>query len=103
MTTTQSSVTIRQAQPDEADPLTEDEAYLDDLFVEPTYIDTGVGALLWRYAVRLATEMGASALEFGADPNAPIQRAHSMSICAPSLSAKHLYHVPRSQDIQHAL
>ena len=51
-------------------PLDNGEAYLDDLFVEPVFMGTGIGALLWRHAVGLAIAMGAHALVFDADPNA---------------------------------
>jgi GNAT superfamily N-acetyltransferase len=47
-----------------------DEALLDDLFVEPEHIGTGVGAALWRHAAGLAREWGARAIVLDADPNA---------------------------------
>jgi GNAT superfamily N-acetyltransferase len=46
------------------------EAYLDDLFVEPAYMGRGVGKLLWGHAVAWAAATGATAMVFGADPNA---------------------------------
>ena len=46
------------------------EAYLDDLFVEPAYMGQGVGKLLWGHAVEWAVAQGATAMVFGADPNA---------------------------------
>ena len=50
--------------------LSADEAYLDHLFVEPAFIGTGIGALLWRHAVEVAVALGAKMLVLGADPNA---------------------------------
>src|SRR5260370_15309228 len=50
--------------------LSADEAYLDHLFVEPAFIGTGIGALLWRHAVEVAVALGAKTLVLGADPNA---------------------------------
>jgi GNAT superfamily N-acetyltransferase len=47
-----------------------DEALLDDLFVEPEHIGTGVGAALWRHAAGLARELGVRAMILDADPNA---------------------------------
>lgn len=43
---------------------------LDDLFVEPAFIGAGVGAALWRRAVAVAREHGATALVLDADRHA---------------------------------
>jgi len=43
---------------------------LEDLWVAPGYMGHGIGAELFRRAVARARELGASALELGADPNA---------------------------------
>ena len=45
-------------------------AELEDLFVEPERIGTGVGRALWREAERLAIVAGATCIELDADPNA---------------------------------
>jgi GNAT superfamily N-acetyltransferase len=50
--------------------LSDAEVDLDHLFVEPMFIGEGVGALLWRHAAGVAASMGATAIIFGADPNA---------------------------------
>lgn len=52
------------------------EVALDKLFVEPDQIGTGRGKRLWRHAVDMAREMGATKLTLAADPNAaPFYRA----------------------------
>lgn len=56
--------------------LNEAEVYLDDLFVDPTYIGHGVGALLWQHAVAWAKAQGARAVVFGADPHARLFYEH---------------------------
>ena len=43
---------------------------LDKLFVEHDRIGTGCGKLLWRHALETARALGATAIEFAADPNA---------------------------------
>ena len=50
--------------------LNDEEVYLDDLFVEPAYIGTGVGARLWRHAVERATAQDAREFVLDAEPNA---------------------------------
>lgn len=44
--------------------------WLEDLWVEPESIGSGVGTQLFRHAVERARELGASMLEWEADPNA---------------------------------
>ena len=52
------------------------ELQLDKCFVEPDRIGTGCGRLLWEHAVARASERGATALFFWADPHAaPFYRA----------------------------
>lgn len=51
-------------------PLSDDEVYLDDLFVEPVAMRQGVGTLLWRFCVEQARALGARSIVFGADPHA---------------------------------
>ncbi len=46
------------------------EALLDDLFIEPAFIGTGVGAALWRQAVAVARQHGATAIVLDADRHA---------------------------------
>lgn len=46
------------------------ETLLDDLFIEPTFIGTGVGGALWRQAVTLSREYGATAVVLDADRHA---------------------------------
>ena len=49
---------------------------LDKLFVDAPYIGTGRGKRLWFHAVATARALGATTLEFAADPNAaPFYRA----------------------------
>ena len=47
-----------------------DPAELEDLWVEPAAIGSGVGRLLFEHAVGVARSSGASALEIVADPHA---------------------------------
>lgn len=44
--------------------------YLDKLFVDPTWIGTGMGKRLWLHAVDQALMLGAPTLHIDADPNA---------------------------------
>jgi GNAT superfamily N-acetyltransferase len=44
--------------------------WLDDLWVESEWIGTGVGSLLFRHAARRGRELGASRMEWEAEPNA---------------------------------
>jgi GNAT superfamily N-acetyltransferase len=44
--------------------------WLEDLWVEPARIRTGVGSRLWSYAAERARAMGAQRLEWEAEPNA---------------------------------
>ena len=60
--------------------VSETEAYLEDLFVEPAFIGTGIGALLWRYAVAVAGAMGAIVLDLTADPHARLFYEHMGAI-----------------------
>lgn len=46
------------------------ETLLDDLFIEPAFIGTGVGGALWRQAVTLSREYGATAMVLDADRHA---------------------------------
>jgi GNAT superfamily N-acetyltransferase len=46
------------------------EVLLDDLFVDPAFIGAGVGAALWRQAVAVAREHGATAMVLDADRHA---------------------------------
>jgi GNAT superfamily N-acetyltransferase len=50
--------------------LPEDPAWLDDLWVEPVWMGTGVGALLFRHAAAHARSLGCRRLEWEAEPNA---------------------------------
>lgn len=50
--------------------LNETEALLDDLFIEPAFIGAGVGAALWRHAVVVARQHGATAIVLDADRHA---------------------------------
>jgi len=45
-------------------------AVLDDLWVDPAWLGRGVGGLLFREAAARARELGATRLEWGAEPNA---------------------------------
>lgn len=47
-----------------------DHAELDELWVEPEWIGRGVGSDLFRFLVARATSLGATRLEWEADPNA---------------------------------
>ena len=47
-----------------------DAAWLHDLWIEPGTIRTGVGTLLFRHVAERARSLGASALEWEAEPNA---------------------------------
>ena len=50
--------------------------HLDKLFVDADRIGTGRGKRLWQHAVATARDLGATALDFAADPNAaPFYRA----------------------------
>lgn len=44
--------------------------WLDDLWVEPDWIGTGVGSSLFRHAAERARQLGASRMEWEAEPNA---------------------------------
>ncbi len=44
--------------------------WLDDLWVEPSSIGTGIGSRLFRHAAQVAAELGASRMEWEAEPNA---------------------------------
>ena len=46
------------------------EALLDDLFIDPAFMRVGVGAALWRQAVIVAREHGATVLALDADRHA---------------------------------
>jgi GNAT superfamily N-acetyltransferase len=45
-------------------------AVLDDLWVDPAWLGRGVGTQLFRQAAERARELGATRLEWGAEPNA---------------------------------
>jgi len=45
-------------------------AILDDLWVDPTWMERGLGSRLFRLATERARELGAKRLEWGAEPNA---------------------------------
>jgi GNAT superfamily N-acetyltransferase len=47
-----------------------DVCWLDDLWVEPEWIGASVGSVLFRYAEKRGTELGASRMEWEAEPNA---------------------------------
>ncbi|HEY8179013.1 MAG TPA: GNAT family N-acetyltransferase [Candidatus Limnocylindria bacterium] len=47
-----------------------DRAELEDLWLEPPVIGTGLGKLLFRHAVGVATDSGATRMEWDADPYA---------------------------------
>jgi GNAT superfamily N-acetyltransferase len=51
-------------------PVNNGAAELDDLFVDPTAIGTGVGRRLWQHAIDMATELGHSELLIQSDPYA---------------------------------
>lgn len=42
----------------------------DHLFVDPSFIGHGIGALLWQHGIDLARSLGARVVTLGADPNA---------------------------------
>jgi GNAT superfamily N-acetyltransferase len=44
--------------------------WLDDMWVEPEWIGKRVGSLLFRHAVERARELGATSMEWEAEPNA---------------------------------
>lgn len=43
---------------------------VDDLWVEPAWMEKGIGALLFRHAVERATALGGTRMEWEAEPNA---------------------------------
>jgi GNAT superfamily N-acetyltransferase len=45
-------------------------AVLDELWVEPGWIGQGVGSRLFRFVAAHATDLGATRMEWEADPNA---------------------------------
>ncbi len=47
-----------------------DGLYLDKLFVDPTWIGTGLGKRLWLHALDQARRLGATTLKIESDPNA---------------------------------
>jgi GNAT superfamily N-acetyltransferase len=47
-----------------------DLCWLDDLWIEPSSIGTGIGSRLFRHAAHVAEELGASRMEWEAEPNA---------------------------------
>ncbi|MGH3084134.1 MAG: GNAT family N-acetyltransferase [Gaiellaceae bacterium] len=47
-----------------------DVCWLDDLWIEPSAIGTGIGSRLFRHAAQVAEELGASRMEWEAEPNA---------------------------------
>ena len=47
-----------------------DVCWLDDLWIEPSSIGTGIGSHLFRHAAHVAEELGASRMEWEAEPNA---------------------------------
>jgi len=51
-------------------PPTDGVAVLDDLWVDPAWIGRGIGGRLFREAAARARELGATRLEWGAEPNA---------------------------------
>jgi GNAT superfamily N-acetyltransferase len=74
-------VYIRQAHPNEGELLRElvgwaglvpkgDVYWLDDLWIEPSSIGTGIGSRLFQHAVRVAAALGAKRMEWEAEPNA---------------------------------
>jgi GNAT superfamily N-acetyltransferase len=48
----------------------DDVVWLEDMWVEPEWIGKGVGSLLFRHALARATELGATTMEWEAEPNA---------------------------------
>ena len=46
------------------------EGWLEDLFVEPSHIGSGVGRRLWEHALGTARDLGFQALRLESDPNA---------------------------------
>ena len=48
----------------------DDVCWLDDLWIEPSSIGTGIGSRLFQHAVHVAEELGASRMEWEAEPNA---------------------------------
>jgi GNAT superfamily N-acetyltransferase len=51
-------------------PLNQDQVQLNDLFVDPVFIGTGIGAELWHHAVETARSRNYRAILLSADPNA---------------------------------
>lgn len=51
-------------------PPTDGIAVLDHLWVDPAWLDRGIGSQLFRLAAERARELGAASLEWGAEPNA---------------------------------
>jgi GNAT superfamily N-acetyltransferase len=47
-----------------------DVCWLDDLWIEPPSIGTGIGTLLFRHAAEQAARLGARRMEWEAEPNA---------------------------------
>jgi GNAT superfamily N-acetyltransferase len=47
-----------------------DVCWLDDLWIDPSWIGKGVGSQLWRHVAALARAQGALRLEWEAEPNA---------------------------------
>ena len=47
-----------------------DVGWLEDLWIDPTWIGKGVGSLLFRHASEHAAKLGATRLEWEAEPNA---------------------------------
>ena len=47
-----------------------DVCWLDDLWIEPSSIGTGIGSRLFQHAARVAEKLGASRMEWEAEPNA---------------------------------
>jgi GNAT superfamily N-acetyltransferase len=47
-----------------------DVCWLDDLWIEPEWIGSGIGSRLFRHAAARATELGCGRMEWEAEPNA---------------------------------
>jgi GNAT superfamily N-acetyltransferase len=47
-----------------------DVCWLDDLWVEPSWIGKGIGSGLWRHVAEVASKLGAVRVEWEAEPNA---------------------------------
>ena len=47
-----------------------DVCWLDDLWIEPSSIGTGIGSRLFQHAAHVAEALGASRMEWEAEPNA---------------------------------